>query len=59
MVGPLGRDDLITVQIGQAHVSVLVDPGLGIRIGDTVKVQFDTEKVQFFAPKTEKSLLWA
>ncbi|GAB4527756.1 MAG: ABC transporter ATP-binding protein [Anaerolineae bacterium] len=59
VVEPLGRDDLIVVRIGQAHVHVLADPALHLRIGDTVRLKFNTQKVQFFDAKTEASLLWA
>ena len=55
---PLGRDDLLNIHIGDVNVHVLADPGLGLRIGDTVHLGFNTHKVQFFDPGTEKSLLW-
>ncbi len=58
VVEPLGRDDLIDVLIGKAHVHILANPKLRLKIGDTMKVKFDTEKVQFFDPETEQSLLW-
>jgi len=59
VVEPLGRDDLIDVRIGEAHVHILADPALGLKIGDHLKLQFNTHKVQFFDPQTENSLLWA
>jgi len=59
VVEPLGRDDLLDVHIGDASVHVLADPNLNIRIGDPVRVKLDPEKVQFFDPETEDSLLWA
>ncbi len=58
LVEPLGRDDLIEVIAGDSHLYILADPKLGVRIGDTVNMHFNTEKVQFFDPETEKSLLW-
>jgi len=58
VVEPLGRDDLIDVRIGDLHVHLLVDPTLRLRIGQNVHLKFNTEKVQFFDPETEKSLLW-
>jgi inositol-phosphate transport system ATP-binding protein len=58
LVEPLGRDDLIEVIAGDTHLYILADPKLGVRIGDTVNMQLKTEKVQFFDPETEKSLLW-
>jgi ABC-type sugar transport system ATPase subunit len=58
IVEPLGRDDLITVRIGEAHIHVLTDPTLRLKIDDNIKVNFNPNKVQFFDPATEKSLLW-
>jgi len=59
VVEPLGRDDLIDVRIGGASIHMLADPALGLKIRDTVRLAFNTRKVQFFDPQTEKSLLWA
>ena len=58
VVEPLGRDDLLDVRIGEASIHVLADPALGLKLGDTVRLHFNTHKVQFFDPQTEKSLLW-
>jgi len=58
VVEPLGRDDLIDVRIGEAGVHVLADPTLSLRMGQNVALKFNTQKVQFFDPATEKSLLW-
>jgi len=59
LVEPLGRDDLIEVEaVGGTHVLVLASPDLNIRLGDTLHMHLDTNKVQFFDPETEKSLLW-
>ncbi len=59
MVEPLGRDDLVNVRIGEGmDVRVLADPALKLKIGKSVALEFDTQKVQFFDPKTEQSLLW-
>jgi len=59
VVEPLGRDDLIDVRIGEASVHVLADPTLHLKMGDPVKLNFDTNKVQFFDLQTEQSLLWS
>lgn len=59
VVEPLGRDDLLDVRIGEANVHVLADPAMGFKIGDRVRLRFNTHKVQFFDPQTENSLLWA
>lgn len=58
VVEPLGRDDLIDVRIGDIHLYVLADPALRLKIGDNVKLKCNAEKVQFFDPKSELSLLW-
>ncbi len=58
VVEPLGRDDLIDVRIGEAGFHVLADPALGLKMGQNVGISFDTHKIQFFDPATEKSLLW-
>ena len=59
VVEPLGRDDLLDVRIDDTHIHVLADPALGLRMGDVVRLRFNTHKVQFFDPETEQSLLWA
>jgi ABC-type sugar transport system ATPase subunit len=59
VVEPLGRDDLLDVRIGETSIRVLADPTLNVRIGDTVRLSFNTDKIQFFDPETEESLLWA
>jgi ABC-type sugar transport system ATPase subunit len=59
IVEPLGRDDLINMHIGKASFHVLADPTLGLKMGQNVRLDFNTHKVQFFDPATEKSLLWA
>jgi hypothetical protein len=47
------------VQIGTAEVRLLVDNAVGVRVGDNVDLELNTEKVQFFDPDTEHSLLWS
>ncbi len=59
LVEPLGRDDLINVQVGSTHFHFLVDPALKLAIGDRIGLKIDTSRVQFFDPQTELSLLWA
>ena len=58
IVEPLGRDDLIDARIGDASIHVLADPTLGLKMGQNVRLGFNTHKVQFFDPVTEESLLW-
>lgn len=58
LVEPLGRDDMLDVVIDDAHFYVLASPEKRLRTGDRVSLRFDTDKAQFFDPKTEQSLLW-
>ena len=59
MVEPLGRDDLINVRLGEdVIIHVLSDPALNLKMNDPIALEFNTNKVQFFDPKTEQSLLW-
>ena len=58
VVEPLGRDNLLDLRAGEVSLRVLADPTVSPKIGDTVLLQLDTEKVQFFDPETEESLLW-
>jgi inositol-phosphate transport system ATP-binding protein len=55
---PLGRDDLVNVKIGESQIHVLADPTLGLKVGDNIALNFNTNKIHFFDPQTEKSLLW-
>ncbi len=57
-VEPLGRDDLVDARIGDLAICALADPAHGTRMGEHASLKFDTEKVQFFDPETERSLLW-
>ena len=58
VVEPMGRDDLVEVNIGNVKVHALADREKNYNIGDHVRLKFDAEKVHFFDPETEKSLLW-
>ena len=57
-VEPLGREDLVVVQIGTAEVRFLASSEREVRIGDNVDLEFNAQQVQFFDPDTEESLLW-
>ena len=57
-VEPLGRDDLVEARIGDVALRALADPARRTRMGERASLKFDTEKVQFFDPETEQSLLW-
>ena len=58
IVEPLGREDLIDVRVGNHSFLLLANTDTQYQAGDRVKLKFDMEQVQFFDPKTEKSLLW-
>lgn len=58
VVEPLGRDHLVAVAVGGVYFHVLADPAMGLRMGDKVKLNFNMDKVQFFDPDSERSLLW-
>ena len=59
VVEPLGREDLVDVRVGATSFLLLADPEENHKAGENVKVKIDIEQVQFFDPKTEKSLLWS
>ncbi len=58
VVEPLGRDDLLDILVGDTHIHALADPSRRFAIGDPVHFAVNPEKVQFFDPRTERSLLW-
>ncbi len=58
VVEPLGREDLIDVRVGKHSFLLLADTETRRQAGEHVKLRFDMGKVQFFDPKTDKSLLW-
>ncbi len=57
-VEPLGREDLIDVEINDTLIRALADASNRPKVGDHVNLHVDPEKVQFFAPDTGRSLLW-
>ena len=58
MVEPLGRENLIDVRVGEHSFFVLADVATNPKPGELVQLVFNAKNVQFFDPKTEKSLLW-
>jgi inositol-phosphate transport system ATP-binding protein len=58
VVEPLGREDLLEVQVDKERFILLADTTENYKAGDTVRLKFDMDKAQFFDPKTQKSLLW-
>ena len=58
VVEPLGREDLIDVQIGDTHLLLLASTEAKHKAGEQVKLNFDMSKAQYFDPATQKSILW-
>jgi ABC-type sugar transport system ATPase subunit len=58
LVEPLGRDDLVAVRLGDIELHSLTDPALNLAMDEKVWVKINPERVQFFDPQTELSLLW-
>jgi ABC-type sugar transport system ATPase subunit len=58
LVEPLGRDDLVAVRLGDIELHSLTDPALNLTMDEKVWVKINPERVQFFDPQTELSLLW-
>jgi len=59
VVEPLGREDLVGVNVNDVEMRVLVDKTKNVRVGDTITLAVNTSKIQLFHPETEESLLWA
>ena len=45
--------------VGGTDVHLLVDNSRGVRVGHNISIVLNTDKVQFFDPGTELSLLWS
>jgi inositol-phosphate transport system ATP-binding protein len=58
VVEPLGREDLLDVRVGNEHLHMLADTQDGYKAGDRVRLNVDTNQVQFFDADSERSLLW-
>jgi ABC-type sugar transport system ATPase subunit len=59
VVEPLGREDLVLVDIAGKEVRLLVDKHRQTRVGENLELAVNTAKAQFFDPASEKSLLWS
>lgn len=59
IVEPLGREDLVVVDIDGEEVRLLVGKSEQATPGDNIGLVFNGDKVQFFDPETEMSLLWS
>ncbi len=59
IVEPMGRDNLVLCQTGTLELQFLEDPSSKLKPGNSIKLEFDAESLQFFDIDTELSLLWA
>ncbi len=53
---PLGSDQFLTLDIGEARVKVRASPDLTVRAGDRVEVAFDPDKLHLFDGETGTTL---
>jgi multiple sugar transport system ATP-binding protein len=54
---PLGSDQFLTLDIGEARVKVRASPDLTVRAGDRVEVAFDPDKLHLFDGDTGTTLV--
>ena len=54
---PLGSDQFLTLDIGNARVKVRASPDLAVRATDRIEVAFDSEKLHLFDGETGTSLM--
>ncbi len=57
LIEPLGREDLVTFRSDDEEIRVLVPAPFDGRIGETISLKLDKEKVHLFNPETEVSVL--
>lgn len=58
MIEPLGREDLITLNISEeAQLQSLMPSTFEKKIGDKVKLKLNLNKLHLFDPETERSVL--
>ncbi|MDI3517426.1 MAG: inositol-phosphate transport system ATP-binding protein [Thermotogota bacterium] len=53
---PMGKDELITIQAGDARLKALVPSRLKVNLNERVRFSFRTERIQLFDRKTGTSL---
>jgi len=58
LVEPLGRDDMLIVRAGEIQIHALAPASSGYETGAPVQLKLNTERLHFFDPETEQSLLW-
>jgi len=56
VVEPLGRDELVTLQVGDMRLKALVPSRLRIGLNDKIRFSFSAERVHLFDKETGKSL---
>jgi len=57
IIEPLGPQSLVFVKCGDTTFSLYADTALQLRIGQNVRVTFNTHKIHIFHPETEQALL--
>lgn len=57
VVEPLGREILVSAQLGDSMIKVLTSPPFKADMGEKVRLSFKLDKIMLFDKKTEKSLL--
>jgi ABC-type sugar transport system ATPase subunit len=58
IIEPMGRDDLVTCDVGGVKIRFLADPALKLKSGERLNLHFNMRKCQFFDSKTGFSLFW-
>ena len=54
----LGRDCLVTTQVGETRLSCYVQPSQNLKVNEAMPLDFKMDQAQFFDPESGKSLLW-
>ncbi len=57
VIEPMGMQVLVTAQLGNLQIKVLTAPPFTRKMGEKVKLHFNTTKIHLFDKNTEKSLL--
>ena len=57
VIEPMGMQVLVTVKLGNLQIRVLTTPPFTKKMGESVKLHFNTNKIHLFDKNTERSLL--
>ncbi len=57
VIEPMGMQVLVTVKLGNLQIKVLTAPPFTKKMGESVKLHFNTNKIHLFDKNTERSLL--